>query len=198
MTINASDVAKLRQMTGVGMMEAKKALTETDGDIEKAIEVLRKSGAAKAAKRADRATSEGRVHCYTHGNGRIGVMVEVLSETDFVSRNESFIELCNDIAMHIAAMSPLYLSREDVPAEVVTKEREIAAEQNAGKPADVIEKILEGKIGKYFEEACLLNQRFIKDEDITIAQLMESKIASIGENLRINRFARFEIGRYIN
>ncbi|PIX61803.1 translation elongation factor Ts [Candidatus Uhrbacteria bacterium CG_4_9_14_0_2_um_filter_41_50] len=194
MTINASDVAKLRQMTGVGMMEAKKALTETDGDIEKAIEVLRKSGAAKAAKRADRATSEGRVHCYTHGNGRIGVMVEVLSETDFVSRNESFIELCNDIAMHIAAMSPLYLSREDVPAEVVTKEREIAAEQNAGKPADVIEKILEGKIGKYFEEACLLNQRFIKDEDITIAQLMESKIASIGENLRINRFARFEIG----
>ena len=166
MTINASDVAKLRQMTGVGMMEAKKALTETDGDIEKAIEVLRKSGAAKAAKRADRATSEGRVHCYTHGNGRIGVMVEVLSETDFVSRNESFIELCNDIAMHIAAMSPLYLSREDVPAEVVTKEREIAAEQNAGKPADVIEKILEGKIGKYFEEACLLNQDLSKTKTL--------------------------------
>ncbi len=194
MTINASDVAKLRQMTGVGMMEAKKALTETDGNIEKAIEALRKSGAARAAKRADRATSEGRVHCYTHGNGRIGVMVEVLSETDFVSRNESFIELCNDIAMHIAAMSPLYLKPEDVPTEVVAKEKEIAVEQNIGKPADVIKKILEGKIGKYFEDVCLLNQKFIKDEDVTIAQLMESKIASIGENLKINRFARFEIG----
>ncbi|RMD50908.1 translation elongation factor Ts [Candidatus Parcubacteria bacterium] len=194
MNISASDVAKLRQMTGVGMMEAKKALQEADGDAEKALEILRKRGAAKAAKRADRQTSEGRVHCYTHGNGRIGVMVEVLCETDFVARNEVFIELCNDIAMHIAAMNPLYLSREDVPAEVIAKEKEIATEQNAGKPAEIIEKIVEGKMGKYFEEVCLLEQKFIKDEDLTIAQLLESKIASIGENLRINRFSRFEIG----
>lgn len=194
MTINAADVAKLRQMTGVGMMEAKKALEEANGDTEQAIEILRTSGATKAAKRAGRETSEGRVHCYSHGNGRIGVMVEMQSETDFVARNEIFVELCNDVAMHIAAMSPLYLSQVDVPADVIAKEKDIAVEQNAGKPADVIEKIVEGKIGKYFEEVCLLEQKFIKDEDQTIAQLMESKIASIGENIKISRFARFEIG----
>lgn len=196
MSISASDVAKLRKMTGVGMMEAKKALEEVGGDIDQAIEELRKRGAAKAAKKAERETAEGRVHCYTHSNGKIGVIVELLCETDFVARNEAFIDLCNDIAMHIAAMTPLYLSREDVPAEVVAKEAEIIKEQLAGegKPADMIEKITEGKLGKFYEDVCLLEQKFIKDEDLTIQELLEKKVLSLGENMRLSRFKRFEIG----
>lgn len=196
MGINASDVAKLRKMTGVGMMEAKKALEGVDGDIEKAIEELRKRGAAKAAKKAERETSEGRVHCYTHSNGKIGVVIELLCETDFVARNDEFIELCNDIAMHAAAMNPLYLSREEVPADILAKEAEIIKEQLAGegKPAEMIEKITEGKLGKYYEEVCLLDQKFIKDEDLTIQALLEKKVLSLGENLKLNRFTRFEIG----
>lgn len=196
MSIQAADVAKLRKMTGVGMMEAKKALEETSGDFDQAVEYLRKRGAAKAAKKAERETSEGRVHCYTHSNGKIGVAVEVLCETDFVARNEAFVEFCNDIAMHIAAMSPLYLSREDVPQEVVEKEKEIMKEQMAGegKPADMLDKIIEGKIGKYYEEVCLLEQPFIKDEDMTIAQLVEQKVLSLGENIQLGRFARMQIG----
>jgi elongation factor Ts len=196
MEIKASDVAKLREMTGVGMMEAKKALVEVGGDLEKAIEFMRKNGSAKAAKKADRVTGEGRVHCYTHSTGKIGVMVEVLCETDFVARNEAFIEFCNDIALHIAAIAPLYLSREEVPPEVVAKEREIAKEQllAEGKPAEMLEKIIDGKINRYYSETCLLEQAFVKDEDLTIQQLVESKIASIGENLKINRFKRIQIG----
>lgn len=196
MSIQAADVAKLRKMTGVGMMEAKKALEETSGDFDQAVEYLRKRGAAKAAKKAERETSEGRVHCYTHSNGKIGVAVEVLCETDFVARNEAFVDFCNDIAMHIAAMSPLYLSREDVPQEVVDKEKEIMKEQMAGegKPADMLDKIIEGKIGKYYEEVCLLEQPFIKDEDMTIAQLVEQKVLSLGENIQLGRFARMQIG----
>lgn len=196
MAITAADVAKLRQLTGVGMMDAKKALEETSGDIEKAIEELRKRGAAKAAKKADRETGEGRVHCYMHGNGKIGVMVEILCETDFVARNEAFVELCNDVAMHIAAMSPLYVSREEVPADVLEKEKAILSEQmaNEGKPADMIEKIVEGKLSKFYEDMCLLEQRFIKDEDLTIQKFLESKIASLGENMRIARFSRMQIG----
>lgn len=196
MEIKAADVSKLRKMTGVGMMEAKKALQETDGDFDKAVDHLRKRGAAKAAKKAERETSEGRVHTYTHSNGKIGVVVEVLCETDFVARNEAFVELCNDLAMHIAAMSPLYLSREDVPQEVADKEKEILKEQllNEGKPEDMLEKIMEGKIGKYFEEVCLLEQRFIKDEDLTIAQLLEQKVLSLGENIQLGRFSRLQIG----
>ena len=196
MAITAADVAKLRQLTGVGMIDAKKALEETSGDIEKAIEELRKRGAAKAAKKADRETGEGRVHCYMHGNGKIGVMVEILCETDFVARNEAFVELCNDVAMHIAAMSPLYVSREEVPADVLEKEKAILSEQmaNEGKPADMIEKIVEGKLSKFYEDMCLLEQRFIKDEDLTIQKFLESKIASLGENMRIARFSRMQIG----
>lgn len=196
MAITASDVAKLRQLSGVGMMEAKKALEEVGGDVEKAIEELRKRGAAKAAKKADRVTGEGRVHSYTHGNGKIGVMVEVLCETDFVARNEAFIALCHDLAMHIAASTPLYVSREEVPAEVLEKEKSILKEQmaNEGKPADMIEKIVEGKLNKFYEDMCLLEQRFIKDEDLTIQKFMESKISNLGENLKISRFARFQIG----
>jgi len=194
MTINAADVAKLRAQTGVGMMEAKKALEAANGDFNGAIDALRKSGAAKAAKRAERETTQGRAHCYSHGNGRIGVVVQVECETDFVARNEQFVEFCNDIAMHIAAMNPLYLKREEIAQNVLLKEKEIAREQNAGKPEDVLEKIVEGKLEKYYEETCLLDQRYIKDEDITVAELVESKIAAIGENIKISKFARFEIG----
>lgn len=194
MSITAQDVQKLRAACSVGMMEAKNALSEADGDFDKAVEILRKAGAAKAAKKADREMSQGRVHAYVHGEGRVGVLVEISSETDFVARNEAFVALCNDIAMHIAAMSPLYLSREEVPGDVIAKEKEIVIEQNAGKPENVMEKIVEGKLEKYYEETCLLDQRFIKDEDLTIAKLMESKILSIGENMKIKRFARFELG----
>lgn len=196
MDIKASDVAKLRDMTGVGMMEAKKALVESAGDVEKAIEALRKSGASKAAKKADRATAEGRVHCYMHGNGKIGVMVEVLCETDFVGRNESFVELCNDLALHIAASAPLYVTREEVPSDVVAKEREIQKEALVaeGKPAEMIEKIIDGKMNKYFSEVCLMEQTFVKDEDLTIAQVVEQKVLSLGENLKVNRFRRLQIG----
>ncbi len=196
MSISASDVAKLRQLTGVGMMEAKKALEETGGDTEKAIEELRKRGAAKAAKKADRVTGEGRVHGYTHGTGKIGVMVEVLCETDFVARNEAFVALCADIAMHIAASSPLYVSRDEVPEEMVAKEKAILTEMLVaeGKPADMMEKIVEGKLSKFYADMCLLEQSFIKDEDLTIQKLLESKIASLGENIRIHRFTRMQIG----
>jgi len=196
MEITASDVAKLRKMTGVGMMEAKNALTEAEGDFDKAIEVLRKRGAAKAAKKAERETSQGLVHCYEHSNGRIGVIVEVLCETDFVARNENFVSLCHDLAMHIAAMSPLYLSSEDIPAEVVAKETEIFKEQllSEGKPEDMLDKIVEGKLKKWYEEVCLINQAFIKDEDMTIEDLIQQKILSIGENIKIGRFQRIELG----
>lgn len=196
MSIKASDVAELRKLTGVGMMDAKKALVEAGGDIEKAIEVLRKAGSAKAAKKSGRTTAEGRVHCYTHSTGKIGVIVEVLCETDFVAMNEAFIEFCNDIAMHIAAMSPLYLAREDVPVEVAAKELEMIKDQllQEGKPEDMLEKISKGKLNKYYSEICLLEQPFVKDEDLTIQELLEKKILSLGENIKINRFKRIEIG----
>lgn len=183
-------------MTGVGMMDAKKALVKSDGDMEKAVEILRTSGAAKAAKKAGRTTGEGRVHCYTHSNGKIGVAVEIMCETDFVARNEKFIELCQDIAMHIAAMSPLYTSREDIPQEVLDKEMELIKETlvNEGKPAEMLDKIVEGKLGKYYEDVCLLDQKFIKDEDMTIAQLLEKNVLSLGENLQLGRFSRYQLG----
>lgn len=196
MEIKASDVAKLREMTGVGLMESKRALVDAGGDLDKAVEALRKSGAAKAAKKADRSTAEGRVHTYTHANGKIAVVVEVLCETDFVARNESFIALCHDIAMHIAAMSPLYTNREEVPVEVLEKEKDIFKEQLVaeGKPVDMLEKIVQGKINKYFEEVCLVDQPFVKDEDITVNELLQKNIGVLGENLKIGRFKRIQIG----
>ncbi len=194
MSISAQDVQKLRASCSVGMMEAKKALTDANGDFEKAVELLRIQGSAKAAKKAQREMSQGRVHSYVHGEGRIGVLVEISCETDFVARNEAFINFCNDVAMHIAAMNPLFLTSENVPSELIAKEIEIVKEQNAGKPEQVMEKIVEGKMAKYYEEMCLINQKFIKDEDITIGQLLESKILSIGENMKIKRFCRFELG----
>ncbi len=196
MAITASDVAKLRDTTGAGMMDAKNALTEANGDMEKAIDLLRKSGAAKMAKKSDRATGEGRVHCYSHSNGKIGVLVEVMCETDFVGRNEQFVEFCADVAMHIAASAPLYVSRDQVPVEAVEKEKTFVTESIAleNKPAEIIAKIVDGRMNKYFADICLMEQAFIKDDTMTVGQLLESKILSIGENIRIGRFSRLQLG----
>ncbi len=188
-------VVKLRQMTGAGIVDCKNALEEAGGDLQKAAEELRKKGMAKAAKREGRETREGVVAIYSHANKRMGAMVELFSETDFVSRNSDFQALANDLAMHVAAMNPLYLSQEAVPEEVLSKEREIyiAEFAGSGKPQAVVDKIVEGKLQKYFEDTCLLNQKFLKDEDVTIGELVKQKIGVIGENIKVGRFARFEI-----
>lgn len=195
MAIDAKMVAQLREMTGAGMMDAKQALVETGGNLEKAAEELRKKGAAKAAKKADRTTGEGRVHAYIHADGKLGAMVEILCETDFVARNEAFVEMCHDLAMHICATEPLYLTREDVPEEVAAKEKSLMAEGDdlKGKPEEVLEKIMEGKMNKWYSEVVLMEQPFIKDEDVTVEEYFKGKIASLGENMKINRFARFQI-----
>ena len=170
MSISASEIAKLRAQTGAGMMDCKNALEESNGDFDKAIDWLRKRGTTKAAKRADKIAAEGKVFNYLHGAGKIGVMLELNSETDFVAKNENFLALGNDIAMHIAAMNPKYLSREEVSKEDLEREKDVyrVQLQNENKPAEMIEKILEGKINKYYSEVCLLEQAFIKDEDKTI------------------------------
>lgn len=188
-------VADLRSQTGAGMMDAKKALEEAKGDIGKAITLLREQGIAKATKRAERETHEGRVHAYIHANGKLGAIVEVVCETDFVARNESFKEFCNDIAMHVSAMDPLYLTRADVPEEIIVKEREIYTSEMAGqgKPSEVIGKIVEGKLNKWYSEVVLMDQPFIKDEDKTIEMYLKEKIAGVGENMQIKKFARFSI-----
>ncbi|MFA5134022.1 MAG: translation elongation factor Ts [Patescibacteria group bacterium] len=188
-------VVKLRQMTGAGIVDCKNALEEVGGDLEKAAEALRKKGIAKASKREERETREGVVATYIHSNNKMGVMVELLSETDFVARNEDFKKLASDIAMHIAALNPLYLSPESVPQEVVQKEREIYTQEFAGsgKPQNIIDNIVNGKLQKFFEETCLTKQKFIKDEEMTIDDLVKQKIGVIGENIKIGRFARFEI-----
>lgn len=190
------DIAKLREMTGAGMMDAKKALTEANGNMDAAVDILRKSGAAKAAKKSDRVTAEGRVQTYMHGNGKLAVLVEVMCETDFVARNEDFVAFCQDLAMHIAAASPSYTTREEVPAEVIEREMAIHREQLAaeGKPADVVEKILEGKMNKFFEEIVLMDQKFVKDDALSISQVLEGKVLKIGENLKIGRFVRMNLG----
>ena len=195
MSIDAKLVAQLRSQTGAGMMDAKNALEETGGDLEKAAELMRKKGIAKAAKKSDRETHEGRVHAYIHSNGKLGALVEVLCETDFVARTDAFIEFCNDLAMHISAADPVYLNREQVPLELVEKEKEIYRAEMAAqaKPADVIEKITEGKLNKWFSESVLLEQSYIKDEDKTIEDLLKERITTLGENMQIRRFARFNI-----
>lgn len=194
--ITAKDIADLRARTGSGMMDCKKALEEAEGDAEKAIEVLRKKGQAKAAKKADRETREGIVESYIHSNGKIGVLVEVLSETDFVAKNDEFKEFAHDVALHIAAMNPKYLRPEDMDAEEVAKEKAIYLEEvkASGKSADIAEKIVEGKIRKFTEEGALMCQPFVKDPSKTIQDLLNEKIAKIGEKLEIKRFCRFEIG----
>jgi len=189
-------VKELRERTGAGMMDCKKALSDANGDMEKAIEILRERGLAAAAKKAGRITAEGIVDAYIHGDGRIGVLVEVNIETDFAAKNEEFRALVKDIAMQIAASKPEYISREEVPSEVIEKEKEILRAQalNEGKPEKVVEKMVEGRIEKFYKEVCLLEQPFIKDPDKTVKDLLTEKIAVIGENISIRRFARFERG----
>jgi len=192
--ITAELVNKLRQKTNAGMMDCKKALTESKGDMEAAETILRKKGIAKAEGKADRATKEGVVSSYIHLAGRVGVLIEVNCETDFVAKNENFLALVKDLCLHIAAANPLYLQRENVPAEVVAKEREIGGDQFKGKPAAVVEKILEGKMNKFYADYCLMEQAFIKNPDISITDLVKSKIAELGENLVVRRFTRYALG----
>jgi elongation factor Ts len=194
--VTADMVKELRERTGAGMMDCKKALTETNGDVEKAIEYLREKGLAAAAKKAGRIAAEGIVDAYIHGNGRIGVLVEVNIETDFAAQNEEFKAFVKDIALQIAASKPEYIRREEVPASVLEKEREILRAQalNEGKPEKIVEKMVEGRIEKFYKEICLLEQPFIKDPDKTVGQLLTEKVAKIGENINIRRFARFERG----
>jgi elongation factor Ts len=196
MEISAGLVKDLREKTGAGMMDCKKALAETSGDFEKAIEYLRKKGIASASKKAGRTAKEGTVSSYIHGEGRVGVLVEINCETDFVARTEQFRTLVKDVAMHIAAANPTYVKPEEVPADVIAKEKEIAIAQMqaSGKPAAVLEKIAEGKINKFFEDTCLLKQVFVKDPNKTIEQLQKEAIAALGENISIRRFARFQLG----
>lgn len=195
MSISAKMVKELREKTAAGMMDCKKALTETNGDMEKAVEYLREKGLSKAAKKSGRIASEGLVESYIHG-GRIGVLVEVNSETDFVAKNEEFQTFVKDIAMHIAAENPLYVKKDEVPEEVVEKERDFLTKQALaeGKPEKIVEKMVEGRISKYYNEICLLEQPFVKDPDKTVGELLNEKIAKIGENLNIRRFTRFEVG----
>jgi elongation factor Ts len=197
MTISAGLVKELRERTGIGMMECKKALQESGGDIEKAITVLRKKGHARAKDKMDRQTKEGTIGSYIHMNGRIGVLVEVNCESDFVARNEEFQALVKNIAMHIAAANPQYVSSEDVPQEVLDEEKEIIREQHkdSGKPPEIVEKIVQGKLNKFYQEACLLDQPYIKEDKMSVKELVTSFIAKSGENVVISRFARFELGQ---
>ncbi len=194
--ISAAMVKQLREKTGAGMMDCKNALSEVEGDIEKAIEFLRKKGLATAQKRAGRALSEGIIQSYIHMNGKLGVLVEVNCETDFVAKNEDFQEFAKNIAMHIAASNPLGITPEDVSEEIIEKEKEIYRAQalDMGKPENVTDKIVEGKLNKFYQESCLLNQPYVRDTDISIADLLNELIARIGENITIKRFVRYQIG----
>ena len=195
MAITAAMVKELREKSGAGMMDCKKALTETNGDMDKAVDFLREKGLASVAKKSSRIASEGLVESYVHG-GRIGVLVEVNSETDFVAKNEEFRNFVKDIAMQIAAVAPKYVSREEVPAEEVEHEKNILTEQarSENKPEHIIEKMVEGRLEKFYEEICLLDQDFIKDSDKKIRDILNDLIAKIGENIKIRRFVRFEVG----
>lgn len=196
MAVTAADVKALREKTGAGMLDCKKALEEAGGDMTKASELLREKGLAAAAKKGDRIATEGLVESYIHAGGRIGVLVEVNCETDFVAKTDDFRLFVRDIAMHIAASNPKYLSREEVSQEELDKEREILRNQalNEGKPEKVIDKMVEGRLNKFYEENCLLEQAFVKDPDKTVLTLLNEKIAAIGEKISIRRFARFELG----
>lgn len=196
MAVSASAVKELRERTGAGMLDCKKALDETNGDITKAIELLREKGLSAAANKAGRIATEGVVESYIHAGGRIGVLVEINCETDFVAKTEQFRTFARDIAMHIAAANPKFVRREEVPADEIEKEREILKAQalNEGKPEKIVEKMVDGRISKYYEEYCLMEQSFVKDPDKTISALLNEKISSIGENISIRRFVRYELG----
>ena len=197
MEVTADMVKTLRQQSGAGIMDCKNALKETKGDIEEAITFLRKKGMAKADKKGDRSTGDGAIGSYIHAGGKIGVMVNLQCETDFVANTDDFQNLLKDIAMHIAAAKPRFTSRDDVTQDVMDQEREIFAHQarESGKPDNIIDKIVDGKISKFYEENCLLDQTFIKDGDITIQELIKQKIAKLGENITVGAFTRFEISR---
>lgn len=196
MDINAAQVKELRESTGAGVMDCKKALQEAGGDVEKALLILREKGLAGAKKKAGRKTADGIIDAYIHLNNRIGVLLEVNCETDFVARNETFRALVHDVAMHIAAASPLYVSPEDVPEDVLAREREINRNRalQEGKPEKVLDKIVEGRMQKFYEEFCLVNQPFVRDPEITVGELVQRTIAAVGENIVIRRFVRYQVG----
>ncbi len=199
MQVTAQMVKELRERTGAGMMDCKAALAETNGDMEQAVDLLRKKGLAAAAKKAGRVAAEGAVASYIHAGGKIGVLVEVNCETDFVAKTEEFQQLVRDIAMHVAAAEPRYVRREEVTPEILERERVIFREQAAasGKPANVVEKIVEGKLEKFYGEACLLEQPFVKNPDQTVGQMVTEAVAKIGENIQVRRFTRFKLGEGI-
>ncbi len=198
MEVKAKMVKELRQRTGIGMMECKQALKESGGDVEKAILILRKKGYARAKDKMSRETAEGVVGSYIHLNGKIGVLVEVNCESDFVALNDDFKELVKNIALHIAASNPRYISSDEISLEVLEEEKEIVREQfkDSKKPPEIVDKIVQGKLGKFYEEVCLLDQPYVKDDKISVKKLIASYIAKIGENIQIRRFARFELGKY--
>lgn len=196
MAVTTQMVKDLRQRTGAGVLDCKKTLEETDGDMDRAVQILREKGLAAAARKGDRPAADGRIEAYVHTGNRLASLVEVNCETDFVARTDPFRELCHDLAMQVAATNPQWISRDDVPAEVVEAEKQAQRDQMAGqnKPERIIERIVEGKLAKFYEQKCLLEQPFIKDDSITIQQLVTESIAKLGENIVIRRFARFQIG----
>jgi elongation factor Ts len=196
MAITAEQVKQLRERTGAGMMDCKTALTDSGGDMDKAVELLRKKGLASAAKRAGRTTKDGMIGHYIHMGGKVGVIVEVNCETDFVARTDDFQALAKELAMHIAAAAPVYVKREDIPADVIEKEKEIYRAQfaDSGKPANVIDKIAEGKLESFYAQVCLLDQPSVRDPDVTIKQMVANAAAKTGENVTVSRFARFKLG----
>lgn len=197
MSVSAEMVKELREKTSAGMMNCKKALKETNGDMEKAIDFLRKKGLAEALKKSARAANEGIIGSYIHAGGKIGVLVEVNCETDFVAKTDEFNELTKDLAMHVAAQSPLFVRREDVTEDILEREKAIFADQakESGKPEKIIDKIVAGKIDKFYNEVCLLEQSFVKDSSVTINEWIARKVASLGENITIKQFSRFQIGK---
>ncbi len=196
MSITSKMVKELRDKTAAGMMDCKKALTETNGDMEKAVDLLRQKGLAVAAKRAGRATSEGVIETYIHAGGKLGVMVEMGCETDFVAKTDKFVDFARDLAMHIAAANPVAVSREEIPAEILTREKEIYIQQalDSGKPENIVEKMVGGKMEKFIAEICLLEQKHVKDPDHSIQELVTDLVGKMGENISIKRFVRFQIG----
>ena len=195
-TIDANTVKQLRDKTGAGMMDCKNALRKSNGDLDGAVDYLRKSGAAKAEKKGSRATKEGLVYSYIHAGGRLGVMIEVNCETDFVAKTDGFVELSHNLAMQIAATNPISLDKDSVPEDIIAKEKEIYTEQakSSGKPDNIIEKMVEGRLSKFFQENCLMEQAYIKDSDKKVADLMTETIATLGENITISKYTRFAVG----
>ena len=196
MSIDAKTVKRLRDKTGAGMMDCKNALTESNGDVDSAVDYLRKSGAAKAEKKGERETKEGLVYSYIHAGGRLGVMIEVNCETDFVAKTDGFIELAHNLAMQIAATNPISLDKDSVSTDVIKKEKEIYTDQakSSGKPDNIIEKMVDGRLSKFYQENCLMEQAYIKDSDKKVVDLMTETIATLGENITISQFTRFAVG----